>query len=119
MNVHVEHPMMRKVRRALRAGGDLYTFEDIMFAIEDGKFQSFAHNDSWVVTQILEFPRRKLLETIIIIGRWRDLEFLEKQIIAFAKEQQADALIGSGRGGWLKRRLPGWKTLSHTFIKEI
>jgi hypothetical protein len=60
--------MRLKVERALHDGGDLYTFDDIMALIKEGKMQSFTCGDTWIVTQVNEFPRKKVLEIALVVG---------------------------------------------------
>jgi len=115
-----DHPNYEKVQRALRDHGGLYTIEDIFECLEDGRMQSFAHNDTWVVTEIREYPNGTNLEIIFVAGNMADARVIEEQLIEFCEEQGIDRMVSeSTRPGWIRARFPGWKHMSMKFVKEI
>ena len=66
-------PYHVKFAKALARQGDLYTLQDILDRLADGRMQSFAENNSWMITQISNFPRRRVLEVIAAGRRSRGL----------------------------------------------
>lgn len=111
--------MKDKVDRVLRDCGGLYEFEDIVRLIYAGKMQSFTVNDTWIVTQVLEFPRRKVLEIAFVVG------FLDEAIKALPQLEQYAHAIGAtmmtalAREGWGRYREPGWRKTASFFVKEL
>jgi hypothetical protein len=119
MNDVVYH---RKLQRALDAQGGLWTLTDILERISDGRMQSFVHNNSWIVTQISVFPRRRLLEIVAAVGDLRDCRILHRRVLAFANEMNVDLVAAYGRRGWARDAdRNGWKikTTSYLYHKEM
>lgn len=102
----------------VRQGG-LYTFDDVLACIDRGTMQSFAKGDTWAVTQIHIFPRRKVVDMVFVLGDMNDVKDLESEVIAFAKEIGATLLMATGRLGWLKSHFDGWHPVSANFVKEL
>jgi hypothetical protein len=117
-------PYHRKLARVLDRMGGLYTLNDILTAIAEGKMQSFTVNNSWAITKVADFPRARQLELIAYVGDLADVDALHAKILAYANEVNASLLSTHGRLGWLRegsfRRL-GWrlKTRSQLYVKEV
>jgi len=97
--------------------GGFYTVEDILQLIQEGKMQSFAKGDTWVVTQVNEFPRKKVLDIVFVVGDMEDLHELEPQLEAFKQEIGAEMMTSMGRMGWLRKAFKGWEARSINFVK--
>jgi hypothetical protein len=114
----------KKLARVLDRMGSLYTVNDLLTAIREGRMQSFTHNNSWVITQIQDFPRARQLELIAYVGDLTDLDALHDKILKYADEVNAGLLSTHGRMGWLREgsfeRL-GWrlKAKSHLYQREM
>lgn len=111
--------MRKKFERMLRDSGDLYTLEDILDLIEQGKMQSFVDGDTWVVTQVHEFPRRKVLDIVFVVGHLGQAVQLLPQLYMFANEIGATLITGYGRDGWDAVKQPGWKKVGSLYAKEL
>jgi hypothetical protein len=117
-------PYHRKLARVLDAMGGLYTLNDILTAIAEGKMQSFVVNNSWAITEVQDFPRARQLQLLAMVGDLADLDPLHAKILAYADEVNASLLSTHGRLGWLREgsyaRL-GWrlKTKSHLYQREM
>jgi hypothetical protein len=113
------HPYHAKLARVLDRMGGLYTLNDILTAIAQGKMQSFVEGDSWIVTQVVSFPRAKVLEVFAAIGDLDDLRILHDRIIDFAAEIGAGVIRAYGRKGWLpdaSRR--GWRVKARYYVYQ-
>ena len=99
MNAPIYH---RKLQRALDFQGGLYALSDILERIANGTMQSWVHNNSWAVTQVSIYPRRRLLDIIAVVGDIGDCRILNEKLIKFANEQNVDliASYGSARAGF-------------------
>lgn len=121
MNGSIKHPMRERVDAALQKFGGFYTFEDILERVTDGRMQSFAHNDSWVVTQICVFPRKTVLDVVFAVGDSADLEIIHSDVIGFARRLDIPMIMAAmGRDGWdpyAKRN--GWSRVASVYFKEI
>ncbi|QIG66097.1 acetyltransferase [Ochrobactrum phage vB_OspP_OH] len=111
--------MMKETEKLLKEMGGLYKFSDIIMAIREGKMQSFSLGRTWVVTQVHEFPRRKVVDIVFVIGDMEDVAQIEPEVEAFAHRIGATLLMANGRLGWLKRHFEGWKAVSCNFVREI
>jgi hypothetical protein len=116
MNAAVYH---RKLARVLDRMGGLYSVADILDMIASGKMQSFVEGNSWAITQIVVFPRAKVLEIFAVVGDIDDLRILHDRLITYAFEIGANIITAYGRKGWLadaKRR--DWRVKARSFVYQ-
>lgn len=113
--------LKERVDRILKKHGDLYTFDDIVALVREGKMQSFHHGDSWGVVQVLDFPRRRVVEIVLVVGLLEEMqELLETDIIGWAREIGATMVWSTGRNGWSqKAKEHGWKSIAQVFMKDL
>lgn len=114
-----DHPYKAIVDRSLARFGGFYEFDDILDFIDRGEMQSFAYGDSWAVTQICDFPRKRAVDVVLVVGSVEELTHIEEQIVEFAKKHEIDTLMANGRLGFDKIKTKGWKVFTTTFIKDI
>jgi hypothetical protein len=111
------HPHHAKLARVLRRMGDMYRLEDILAKIADGTMQSFVLGDSWLITRIAAFPRRKVLEVIAAVGDKDEILILHDQMIEFAKAEGVGVITAYGRKGWLPSLTDrGWTVRARHFV---
>jgi hypothetical protein len=115
----MNHPLKETVEQLLAERGGLYTFDDIVALVRAGQMQSFSLNDSWAVTQVCEFPQKKALNIVFMVGDLDDLEILEADLIGFAREHGCDLGFADGRMGFMRKAFPGWNMVSATFVKDF
>ena len=108
-----------KVNRVLRYSGDLYNFDDVMKAIGTGDMQSFTEGDTWIVTQVIVFPRRKVLRVMLVVGYLTDAKKSLVQLEEFAKSVGATRIEATGRDGWWQFAEPGWKRTGSAYAKDL
>ena len=114
MNAPIYH---KKLQRALDFQGGLYSLNDILERIANGTMQSWALNNSWAVTQISIYPRRRVLEIVAAVGDLRDCRLLHGKILAFASEMNVDLVAAYGRRGWARDAdRNGWKIKSESYL---
>lgn len=117
-------PYHRKMARVLDRMGGLYTLNDILTRIADGRMQSFVVNNSWAITEVQDFPRARQLQLVAYVGDLADVDALHEKILAYADEVNASLLSTYGRMGWLRegswQRL-GWrlKARSQLYVKDL
>ena len=81
--------------------------------------QSFVEGNSWVITQVVSFPRAKALEVFAAIGDLDDLRILHDRIIDFAAEMGVGVIRAYGRKGWLPDAAArGWRVKSRYFVYQ-
>jgi hypothetical protein len=111
--------MRRKFEKLLKRQGDLYTFDDVLDHISRGLMQSFSDGNTWVITQVHTFPRRKVVDIAFVLGDFDACVKLQDEIVEFAKGIGADMLMGCGRRGWDKMKTPGWRAVSVNFMRDL
>lgn len=111
--------MEKKFRRMLREGGDLYTLEDIGELIDAGKMQSFTFGETWIVTQVHDFPRRKVLDVAFVVGFISDAIQYLPQLYEYADKIGATLITGYGRDGWDAYSQPGWRKVGTLYAREL
>lgn len=111
-----------KLRKALKVAGDTYTLEDILIEINEGRMQSFVEGESWAVTQIVDFPRKRYLEIVFAIGNIDELKVIYPQVERYAREIAADGMRAFGRPGWMKQfqiEKHGWSETTRVYVREF
>lgn len=112
--------LLRNVERILERSGGLYSIADVLERVQSGDMQSFSINNSWVVTQVIDFPQRKIIDIVFAMGKLAEVESLEAQIIEFGRKHGASLIITNGRKGWHKSaNRHGWRDIASVFVKDI
>lgn len=107
--------------KALRIGGNTHTRQDIAEGIAKGRFQYFGDDECCVVTEIVEYPQKRVLHLFLAAGNLNKLleEYLPvvKQL---AKDNGCTSITSVSRKGFLKR-FPayGFKPKCITFELDI
>lgn len=112
--------MRKRLQKALDLQNNLYEIEDLAVEIKAGRMQLFECDAGICITNVLVFPRKKVLNVIAVVGEMSVIPTLQDQVIAFGKAQDCDFFFTEGRAGW-KKVLPkfGWTNLperSHLMI---
>lgn len=100
---------------------DLYTIDDVEGKIANGSFQLWVGNVSATITEIQEFPQKRIMNVLFCGGDLSEIIEMEKSFIHFAKLNGCTRLYGGGRKAWvrkLKQLTPGWET-DYLIKKEI
>lgn len=95
--------------RALDVAGKTHGPEDVARAVEEGRMQSWTNGDSLVVTEVLGFPKAKVLNVFLAVGNLSEVLDLIPEMAAFGREHGCTMMRMQGRRGWA-RVLPrlGW-----------
>jgi hypothetical protein len=109
-----------KLQKILDLMGNTHTVQDIIAEIEAGTMQGFVEEDSWAVTQIHQFPRKRLLEIWMVVGELRNIDTLHARVVSYARETGCDLVRTFGRLGWKPTadRL-GWKLKASAWVLEL
>ena len=110
---------------ALENGGHRYTLPDLRTACMEGEMQMFvAESDSEIcgvlVTQIVQYPRRRVMQLAFMAGVGIDEMLPHANIFdRFARDMDADELEIVGRMGWRKVMGEEWKTGGIILVKDL
>lgn len=108
------------IEAALDHGGNTHGFEDIEEGIAAGRLQFWPAPEGCIVTEILQFPRRRALNVFLGGGDMDQLLDMHGDVIRWARDQGCDQLMLCGRRGWeraLKSR--GWKPTHITMTRDL
>lgn len=108
-----------RVELMLQAFGGLYDFEDILTAIENGEMQSFTDGDTWIVTRISTYPRKRVMEILVAVGDYEGVLRLQPEVVALAREHQCDILWTIARSGWERLMTPGWDKTAAVYVRAL
>jgi hypothetical protein len=106
--------------KALKLGGNTHTRQDILDGIKQGRFQYFGDDECCVVTEIIQYPQKRVLHLFIAAGKLdRLFEIYLPQVKQFARENGCTSLTSVSRKGFLKRFPPEFKPKCVTFEAEL
>lgn len=108
------------IEAALEYSGGTHIFEDIVDGLASGKMQLWPAPKGCIVTEIVVYPRKKVLNIFLGGGKLEQIMDMHKDVIAWAKAQDCEALTMHGRFGWKKPLAEyGWKPMHMSFSKEF
>ena len=109
------------IEAALPYARGTHTIEDIEDGIASGHFVFWAGEHSAIITEIIEYPRARVLHYFLIGGDLKELVgFMEPRITAWAKSQGCHAVSGAGRPGFERAfAKSGFKPAWRVIFKEI
>lgn len=88
------------LEQALRHAGGTHTFEDVAAGIEHGRFQFWPAPHSVVVTEIIQFPQRKIAHCFLAAGRMEEIQIQRRWLEGWAKSVGCESVTIAGRPGW-------------------
>lgn len=109
-----------RLEKLLRIQGGLYDLEDILHEIAVGRMQSFVEGDTWIVTSVHDYPKKRVLFVEFVVGELSEALEARKQIERFAAEQGCAFIETKGRRGWHEFGIErGWMPVATVFRKEL
>jgi hypothetical protein len=106
--------------KALALGGNTHTREDIAEGIKNGRFQYWGDDQCCVVTEIVQYPQKRVLHLFIAAGNLNRLfEVYLPRVKTFAVENGCSSLTSVSRKGFLRRFPPEFKPRCVTFECEL
>lgn len=108
------------LEEALAFGGDTHTVMDVLDHIERGDAKLWLSDDALIVTEVHEYPRKRVLHFWLATGEIASVIELSHCILAQAKDDGFDQATLAGRKGW-ERVLgsQGWSPSSRVMIQEL
>jgi hypothetical protein len=124
MNAHSQIDELARCRAwieaALEYSGGTHNFDDVAEGLASGKMQLWPAPKGCIVTEIVVYPRKKVLNVFLGAGELDQLMDMHKDVIAWSKAQGCVAVTITGRHGWKKPLTKhGWKPLHASYVKEI
>ena len=115
-----DHLYARKLARILRKMGT-HNVEDLLDEVYNGKKQVFTCHDSVLFTQLVDFPRMRVLEFFVAVGSMADMLDLERQATEFAVSVGATRIRAFARPGWARSRIRhgAWSPSTTVWHKDL
>ena len=104
------------INAALAYSGHSHTLDDIAEVVRKGDAQFWHAQDAGLVTEIIEYPRRRTLRFWLAGGDLNTLKDVEKDAIEWSKTWGCVACEIVGRRGWVKA-LEGYKDVATVGVK--
>lgn len=103
------------IEAALEHDAGTHTIDDVLAEIEAGRMQLWPAPDGCVVTEIVTYPRKRVVNICYAGGTLAQIMDMVPSIKAWAQAQGCDSATMRGRPGWL-RVLRDWRHL-HTVME--
>lgn len=109
------------IEAALEYSQGTHTADDVLEQISTGELQLWPGQDSVVITQIITFPRKKVLHIFLAGGNQKELKEMDPYVVQWAKDQGCTALTFTGRLGWARSEMRdiGFELTHVMMSKEI
>lgn len=110
------------IEAALSYAHGTYSFEDVVAGLASGKLLLWPGENSAVVTQIVEHPRKRTLHFFLAGGNLAELERMLPLIIEWGRTRGCTQASLTGRRGWERTFLTkreGWNADLVVMTKEI
>jgi len=103
------------IEAALDKGEGTHDFWDIVDGVYSGHMQLWPCAKGCLVTEIVVFPKRKILNVFLGGGDLDELAGMHEEIIEWAKSKGCDGASINGRPGWVRAfKKYGWKEIQRT-----
>lgn len=124
MNAHSPIDELERCRpwieAALEYSGGTHNFDDVEAGLALGKMQLWPAPKGCIVTEIVVYPRKKVLNIFLAGGELDQILDMDNDVKNWAKQHGCTAATMSGRMGWKKPLAPlDWKLQHVSFLKEF
>lgn len=113
------------LQSALKHCGGTHSLEDIYKGLAEGRYQLWGGEKSLIVSEIEEYPKRRICNMFLGSGDLVELDHMRINIERWARLEGCRAVRMYGRPGWLRlyRKMGlehgGYGVQSVTFEKEL
>lgn len=90
------------IQAALDLSGGTHLFQDIVDSVKIGTMQFWNAPKGCMITEILEYPRKKVLHIFLAGGDLDQILDFSESAIYFGKLNGCSAMTLAGRRGWVK-----------------
>lgn len=110
----------QNICNALEYADGTHTFDDVVSMVFSGKVVFWPYKDSFLITEVLEYPQKRVLHVFLAGGVLEDLCDVQDKLKELARKSNCTALSLCGRRGWLKPlAVYGWKPGGSTLVCEV
>ena len=108
------------IEDALEYCNGTHEFNDIVLGIAESRMQLWAAPRGCIVTEIVVYPRKKVLNLFLAGGELEQLKDMNTDITNWAISHGCTGGTLTCRLGWKKARAPlGWKLINAQYALEV
>lgn len=108
------------IEDALEYSGGTHDFIDIAQSVTRGEMQLWCGENGAIVTEIVSYPKKKVLHIFLAGGEMDQILDMEASIIKWGQLQGCSSLTLAGRKGWVRALANrDWKHAHTVLAKEI
>ena len=109
------------IQAALDRSGNTHAITDIARGVADGIYQFWPGKDSFFITEVIEFPLKKICNAFLAGGSIQELEEMTPILEEWAKSVGCSRATLVGRKGWTRSFLldMGYSVTQCEISKEI
>ena len=113
-------PYRPMIEAALRYAAETYAYEDVVNAVQTGEMFFWPAQESFLVTEVAQFPRKRTLHIFLAGGKLSEVKSMDESLVAYATYLDCDSISLSGRPGWEKALGDlGYKKIHTTLGKNL
>jgi hypothetical protein len=113
-------PYRPMIEAALRYAAETYAYDDVVNAVQTGEMFFWPAQESFLVTEVAQFPRKRTLHIFLAGGKLSEVKSMDESLVAYANFLDCDAISLSGRPGWEKALGDlGYKKIHTTLGKTL
>lgn len=112
--------LKKRLNKALKIAGETHTPQDLSEAVKEGRMQAWQNGQSVVVTEVVGYPQKRVLNVFLAVGTLDEVMPIQPQLEEFGRQHGCYCIRMQGRKGWTKV-LPnyGWEQTSVTFERML
>jgi hypothetical protein len=96
------HNYRKQIEAALKHSGGTHLFEDVVSAVAEGNMQMWVNGDTVAITEVLLYPRKKVLHVFLGSGSRKQLFEMIDDAWTWAQGIGCTGMTLAGRKGWTK-----------------
>lgn len=100
---------------ALRYAGYSHSVDHVLEKVRQGKAQMWAGSESVGITEVIQYPQKKVCRIWLAAGDMDELKAMEPDVAQWARENGCSELTIEGRKGWAKV----WKSYSTRCVELV
>lgn len=90
------------IAEAAAYGLPTHTPEDVVKMVQDGEAQLWLQGDSFMITQLVDYPKAKSCRVWLAGGRLEEVLAMEEDLANWSKSEGCDYIEFTGRRAWGK-----------------
>ena len=109
-----------QIERALEYSGGTHVYEDVLQGVVEGRMQAWVNGKSVAITEIIVYPRKKVLNGFLAAGNMREILEMVPSAAEWGRQMGCTAFTLAGRKGWQRvfgKR--GWRTAFYVLETEL